>query len=357
MGTVLSHIVQKRYSQENENIATEALAYTLQSSAAARTGMMRLLRGIVPEMPDLEYRTQLTEGSIRPDMWGLAVNEPRVYIENKFWAGLTENQPCEYLRSLAGCTSPTVLLMVVPKAREQAVWREVLRRLETDRIGATPDPTADGVVHAITTGLGPVLALTSWAHVLSTLELDAAEDAGAKSDLLQLRALCDAADSEAFIPMSPAEVTDQRVPALLLQLGAIVKAAAEAASDEGFLHVGVLRDRATWDRIGRYAQFTGGLAAGIWFGMHLDLWRQYGGTPLWIVFSATKWGKADAVRPLLEPWAAREGVCTARMGAELAVAIDVEVGEERDHVVRGIVDRLRAIASVLTPPLPEELEG
>jgi len=357
MGTVLSHIVQKRYSQENENIATEALAYILQSSAAARAGMMRLLRGVVPEIPDLEFRTQLTEGSIRPDMWGLAGHEPRVYIENKFWAGLTDNQPCAYLRSLAGGAAPTVLLMVVPKARVQAVWREVLRRLEADQIGATPGAAADGAVRAIGTGLGPVLALTSWAYILATLERDAAEDAGARGDLLQLRALCDAADSDAFIPMSAAEMTDQRIPALLVQLGAAVKAAAEAASDEGFLHVGVLRDRATWDRIGRYAQFTEGLAAGIWFGIHLDLWRKCGGTPLWIVFSATEWGKADAVRTLLEPWAANEGVCTARMGAELAVAIDVEVGEERDQVVREIVDRLRAIAGVLAGPLPTESEG
>ncbi len=45
------------------------------------------------DLPELTFKTQQTEGSIRPDMWGFAGNEPCVYIENKFWAGLTDNQP------------------------------------------------------------------------------------------------------------------------------------------------------------------------------------------------------------------------------------------------------------------------
>jgi len=58
MDPVFSHIVQKRLSRENENIATEALAYFLSHSKGARRGMMRLLREVVPEMPDLLSRTQ-----------------------------------------------------------------------------------------------------------------------------------------------------------------------------------------------------------------------------------------------------------------------------------------------------------
>jgi len=42
METVLSHIVQRRLSRENENVATEALAYVLHYSKAARNGMMKL---------------------------------------------------------------------------------------------------------------------------------------------------------------------------------------------------------------------------------------------------------------------------------------------------------------------------
>jgi replication-associated recombination protein RarA len=44
MKTVFSHIVQKRLSQENENVATEALAYMVNSSEGAHRGMMNLLK-------------------------------------------------------------------------------------------------------------------------------------------------------------------------------------------------------------------------------------------------------------------------------------------------------------------------
>lgn len=101
MQTVFSHIIQKRFSQVNEDVATDALAYVLESSEAARRGMMMLLRGLVPEMPPLRFVTQRTKAAIRPDMWGLSELEPRVFVENKFWAGLTDNQPVSYLKQLA----------------------------------------------------------------------------------------------------------------------------------------------------------------------------------------------------------------------------------------------------------------
>lgn len=353
MGTVLSHIVQKRYSQENENIATDALAYILQSSDSARAGMMRLLRGIVPEMPDLEFRTQLSDDSIRPDMEGHDGCERRVYVENKFWAGLTDNQPCEYLRSLAGCAAPTILLMVVPEAREQAVWREALRRLEVEGIGTASLAATDGLVHAVATEAGPVFALTSWARVLATLELAAADDAGALSDIAQLRALCDAADSEAFIPISATEVTDQRIPALILQVGGLMQAAVEVGVTEEIVIVDGLRTVASWDRIGRYVRFPGEAGPGFWIGVHLSLWRKHGGTPLWLLFPSGAWGRPTEVRTLLEPWAERNGVCAEWRGGDYVVAVDIETGEERDQVVRGIVDQLKTVGNVLASATPE----
>ena len=100
MSTVFSHIIQKRFSQVNEDVATDALAYVLESSEAARSGMTKLLRGILPDLPPLRFKTQQVDGTIRPDMWCFAGAEPRVFVENKFWAGLTDNQPVSYLKQL-----------------------------------------------------------------------------------------------------------------------------------------------------------------------------------------------------------------------------------------------------------------
>lgn len=69
------------------------------------------------------------EGTIRPDMWGFAGSVPHVFLANKFWAGLTDNQPISYLHQLAAYPHPTILLVIAPAAREQTLWHELGRRL------------------------------------------------------------------------------------------------------------------------------------------------------------------------------------------------------------------------------------
>jgi hypothetical protein len=350
MQTVFSHIVQKRFSHVNEDIATDALAFVLYASEAARNGMIKLLRGIVSDMPDLHFRTQQTEGSIRPDMWGFDDVDVRVFVENKFWAGLTDNQPISYLQQLAAQTQPTILLVVVPEARQETVWRELRRRLADADIQATGEESTSGnTVRSMATGIGPILALTSWTRLLSTLELEVADDPAARSDLLQLRALCEAADRDAFVPISSAEVTDQRIPAFILQLSVIVQDAVELAVAEGVLHIKGLMPQSSWSRIGRYVRFSDDNGIGAWIGVDFRLWKEHGGTPLWLVFSQGDFGRALEVRSLLEPWAAREGGFTAFENGELAVALDIPLGEDKDRALRVIVDTWQAIADVLSP--------
>jgi hypothetical protein len=349
MQTVFSHIVQKRFSQEYEDVATDALAFVLDSRESARNGMMKLLRGIVPDMPALRFRTQQTEDGKRPDMRGYDEGKPRVFVENKFWAGLTDNQPVEYLKQLAEYTQPTILLVVAPETRVQMLWHELIRRLKDAGISAINRDTAAGIVHSVTTEKGPILALTSWTNLLSALKLEVADDQLARSDLFQLEALCKAADSDAFVPMSSEQVFDQRTPAFILQLSSIVQASVKLADTEGVLKIGRLQPQASWERIGHYAWVSDEQGVGIWFGIHFGLWKTRGGTPLWLVFSPTSFGRALEVRSLLEQWADKERVLNVYENDELAVAVDIAFGKDRDQVVRGVADRLKEIADVLSP--------
>ena len=351
MQTVFSHIVQKRFSRVNEDVATDALAFILHSSETARNGMMRFLRGLVPNMPSLRFRTQQTEGSIRPDMWGYDEAEPRVFVENKFWAGLTDNQPVSYLRQLAVYTQPTILFVVVPDAREQTMRRELSRRLQDAGIRTTDmDTTSDSIVYSITTEIGPILALTSWTKLLSALELEVADDPSARSDLLQLRALCEAADSDAFVPISSEEVSDQRTPAFILQLNTIIQESVEVAVTEKVVNIGRFLPQANWERIGRYAEIVGEKGIGFWIGIHFGLWKKHGATPLWLLFplSQGEWSRALEVRPILEPWAAKEGILTTYENGEFAIAVDIAIGEDKDQAVRSVVNCLKEIAAVLS---------
>ncbi len=257
MHTVFSHIIQKRFSRVNEDIATDALAYILEANEPARGGMMKIFRDLVPSLPTLRFKTQQAEGAIRPDMWGFAGGQLSVFVENKFWAGLTDNQPVSYLKQLATYPQPTVLLVIAPAARQQALWRELNYRLSADGISTVVRAPTAAVTCSADTQLGPILALTSWENVLSVLEHECSHNPNARNDLLQLRALCDSTDADAFIPFSRSEFSDQRAPAFIFQLGIIVQATVDLAVSEGAMYVKRLMPQASWERIGRYVRVSG----------------------------------------------------------------------------------------------------
>jgi hypothetical protein len=348
MRTVLSHIIQKRFSREMEDVATESLAYVLESSELARDGMMKLLRAVEPDLPPLRFKTQQAEGSIRPDMWGFSGSEPRVFIENKFWAGLTDNQPVSYLKQLAEYPQPTLLLFVAPATRERTLCRELDRRLADAGISSSTRNAIPGMVYNAQTDIGPIIALTSWTHLLSVLEHNAADDPGARGDLLQLRGLCDAADTDAFRPLSSSDLTDQRTPALILQLSGLVQDIANQAATENIMDLNGLRPQASWDQIGRYARFSSGSDHfGIWFGVQLDLWKVHGTSPLWLIFPEGDFGRALEVRPALELWAAEKDLLAVTRENDIALALKLPVGEEKAGIIRFVTNTLRELAAML----------
>lgn len=358
MNTVFSHIVQKRLSQEYENVATDALAFILESSERVRNGMMKLLRAVVPGLPPLRFDTQASAypvetigtktGTIRPDMWGYDQTTPRVYVENKFWAGLTDNQPVAYLTQLAGYAQPTLLLFVVPELREQSVWRELASRITA--AGMTMEKaavTSSSVVHAERTSAGPILALTSWPRLLKILDAEIGDDFATRSNMQQLAALCDVAESDAFVPISASQVSDQRIPALLVQLSSIMRASVDLAVTEGVIDRKGVTGTKSWDSVGLYANLRAGTDYGVLICRDFDLWRRHGASPLWIVFASSEWGRAAAARPLIERWAAERGVFPASEGGDLAIPIPIAVNEDKDHVVRRVVDFLREVVGAL----------
>lgn len=348
METIFSHIVQKRLSHSNEDIATDALAFILHTSEYARIGFMRLLRSLEPQLPDLLFRTQQSEGNIRPDMWGFHGSNPCVFVENKFWAGLTDNQPVSYLRQLAKFIQPTILLVVVPTAREQSIWRELIARLNSEGIVATNLDSPSGIVFSAATDLGPTIALTSWNKLLSSLELEASEDRRTMGDLLQLRSLCEATDSDAFTPVSAEEITNQETPAFILKMNTIVEDSVQAAISDGVLDISGLRPQASWDRIGRYIRFPIGSDVGCWIGLSFELWKQHGRTPIWLSFASGDWGRSEEVSSILEPWVRNEGLVSNLSRDHYFVGLSIVTSEEKEMVVRSIVSDLRKISSVLS---------
>ena len=257
--------------------------------------------------------------------------------------------------ALADFDPEGVLLFVAPSAREAFLWRELSNRLRTAEITTVTLEASSALSFAAKTSVGPAIAVTSWDRLIGMVEVEVAGDADVLANVHQLRALCDVADADAFIPFSAEEITNQRIPSLVIQVGTIIQQVAQKACSEDILHIGKLLAAAGWDRIGRYVKFPGptGLKNGFgaYLGLDFDLWRRHGHTPLWAIFYAKQkyadWSRADDVRKIVEPWADGQKIFTTMEPNKFAVALTIPAGEEMDSIVISIVQQLRDISLLL----------
>ncbi len=169
---------------------------------------------------------------------------------------------------------------------------------------------------------------------------------------MQLRALCDAADNEAFAPPSREQLSDQRTAAFIVQLTAVVQAVVDHAATQSVLSVRGLGRSKLWTSIGRYVRLPSEQGAGAWIGIHFELWKGHGTTPLWLVFPDTEFGRGQEVRRLLAPLADRNRMLAIPIDRGFAIGLDLPTGEEKESVVRSLVDQLRVVghALIALPP-------
>ena len=320
--SLLAHLAWK-FPGQTETLATEALGYILSRSVAARAALRETLRtGGADVAPLCGVATEVIgDQDERVDL--VAVDErgsERVLIEVKFWAGLTDNQPETYLCRLPRDGDPAVLLFVAPEQRLVTLWDEIRRRAEA-KWDLRPDRGTEGL-RSVTVDESPRrLMLTSWRTLLSTMSSRASVDgdSSAERDILQLGALCERQDSEAFLPLRSEEFSPA-FPRRMLDMYRLVNDATTQASQCGFVDTRRLAWAAhafgsgRWLRIGKEgAWFVA------WFGVDHRLWSREKETPLWLVFS-----DRDAVKErLVNP----DYGFTLPIGVEYDAVLDSVVGE------------------------------
>ena len=145
--TRLLGYLAERFTHSVEDIATESLAFLLARSPTLRAAFGRALVEAIPAVQaPTSFRTQVSQpidlatpsplpddlpmvrGQTRPDMVGFDEHGiERVLIESKFWAGLTTNQPAEYLKRLARNEDwiAAAVVVLAPARRLDSLWREL----------------------------------------------------------------------------------------------------------------------------------------------------------------------------------------------------------------------------------------
>ena len=341
--SVLAHVVLGGALQ-NEPAATQALAYILKSSPDTARAFVGMLRDAGIEFEPGRVEAELEYEESQPD---LTIHDSegraRVFVENKFWAGLTEAQPVAYLRHLPE-DPPSALMFIVPEQRVTTVWREL-----RDRCSEAGLEWADVAGNRAYIGSKTML-VASWGHVLERL-LDAAHSGGHDDlgrDILQLRGLTNRMDAEAFLPLRRDEVTDQEIVRRLINYSDLILEVIDELE-----HIGVASKKGF--NVGHGFHYTGRYFGvrdkfQLWLGVHFKYWRDTGITPLWCDF------KSEAVITADHFKANPELIADAIFYDErrLYVPIRLKIGVERHMVIRDAAAQIMQITDHLLETFPTD---
>jgi hypothetical protein len=336
-----------RLSVHPENIATEALAIVLKQSRTASLAFRQFvgLTGVcLPESISFEAQQGGLDRAI-PDLTCVDENgRKRAVIENKFWAGLTENQPITYIRELSH-SEPAIVLFVVPDARRTIVWAELLARCSAAGLQLTGTTQSPSITFA---HINPLhcLAITSWQNLLEALNsaVVSSRDVAASNDIAQLRGLCNAIDSEAFLPLRPDEVSNVELPRRVINLADVGFEIVQSCEARNYCDRRGLKETNGQHKAGTYLRFG---EYGAWFGLHLELWKAFEISPLWFEFAGRDFGKPLRVRELLRVWQHNSPRRCFDWEDKVVVPAILPTGVEKGRVIAVVVEQVGEMVALL----------
>ena len=343
---LLAHLAE-RFVSQRENLATESLAYIITRSRVARVAFIRSFRLAGVDLPeDLRFYTQASgSDDAIPDLVGEDDSgNLRLIIEAKFWAGLTEAQPCVYLRRL-DARPGGALAFLVPERRVDLVWQELLRRCVAECIEVADLTSMPGVRHA---RVGPAtrLILANWRALLTNIlsDLDGAGEVLVASDLRQLQGLCDREDAEAFLPLMSSELTGDSARRSL-QFSDLADDLTSRLVDLKRADVHRLRAAAGKGWYGKYLRIHG-----VGCLLHFSAWKwsRNALTPLWLRIVGPKWTSPDAlIGKHIAARAGATGVQAIPAAEGMEIPLFLPTGVAREDVFASLLAQLLLIADWL----------
>ena len=343
-GSLLAHLA-RRFTNQTETLATEALGHILSHSAECRAALVDLLSNAGAEVREIDkVKTEVSyrDGAVRPDLVGYdADGSESVIFEVKFWAKLFQHQITSYFKLLPQ-DKPSTLLVIGPEVRREVLWAAILRQLGTEPSGAPKDSRG---VRCVAMPDENWVMLTSWRVLLKELALRGGDVRG---DVRQLQALCERQDEDAFMPIRPSELGSD-VARRIRGLRRLINDATQRGREEEFLFIRGLKVTPQYHGYGRYlciGSKTKGLA-GAWLGVHDGLWARHGETPLWLVCRGWK----------NESLTVSAGQIRRRTGmmppGTNSIPVWLPTRAEYHEVLDSVVEQLREIAHLIRNPEEE----
>lgn len=334
--SVLAHLAASR----GEPGATQALAYILNHQPGIVQAFVKLL-GAAGVTFDPRYRIESERGDGdgripgRPDMKIYDTDEnPRVLIENKFWAGLTDSQPVDYLKMLPDDVS-SGLLFVVPRQRVEMIWKELKTRCRDAGFDLGQESPEAGRVRWVSVGTKRML-ITDWKNVLDTLE-GAADGQEIRGDIFQLRRLAETLENlQAFPALRSDEVKNAETARRMINYIELIEAiCTKLDADEANMTYGRAQGGFYDKSFYRYLEWDNGQGRkdGAYLTLSFPAWRESGGiTPLWLWMNQAVQIRGDVDVHQFDNY----------YPADNFIPIRLKLGVERERVIEDAVEQIRA---------------
>ena len=339
--SVLAHVVD-RGALAAEPAATQALAYILNSNPDIAKAFVGILGEAGIEFEPARIEAEQEHGEARPDLTIEDSNgHGRIFVENKFWAGLTPAQPVAYLQEMRQ-EPPSALLFIVPEQRMASVWNELEVRCDKAGLEWTDAPGGSAMTWARVGGKAMLIA--SWRYVLDKL-LEAARARGhddLRRDILQLQALTDRMDTEAFLPLRNDEVTDQETVRRLMNYIGLINGIVGKLVDNDLADVKGFMPAATFDYIRRYFRMHDKFELSL--AIVFKVWRDHGISPLWLFPQTNTVNAFEMIRGSFTDM--------RTPNETLGIPIRLKIGVERESVIEDAAMQIEQIADALLKAVP-----
>jgi hypothetical protein len=348
---LLAHL-SYRLTTQHEVIVTEGLTYILQQSSICRKALHDIVLSFECELPEtLRFYSELTgENLERPDVVGLADDgQERFIIEGKFEAGLTDNQPNNYLTRLLP-ENDGMLLFAVPELRVENLWRELLDRAGQKFSLSNQRDLSDGS-KSVDINTHHKLGIISWENVLNGLLHPAQRQSDQiAGDILQLLSLCNRIEGESFNPISSEELTSKNLPKRHRDFCNLVDAITEKLLEANLISLKGLRatpQREAYTRYFRYGDDKSKIIASI--KLDYSAWLETELSPLWLEC----WPDShENMGNICKQYAIKEGITLLENKSTYLLPFHVEPLAEFNEIVDAAFNRTKGII-----PYLEELSG
>ena len=349
---LLAHL-SFRLTSQHEVIATEGLTYILQQSDVCRRAMELLAGSVGCNLPEIvSYRAEVAgEDLERPDVVGrVDTGQEVLIIEGKFDAGLTDNQPNNYLSRLPK-GSEGLLIFVVPELRVEGLWKVVISRAENDYDLADHKELPDGS-KCVNVGSGHKLLMISWGNLLNSLLQHAQRsDSQITNDILQLISLCDRIEGETFKPFRSEELTSTRIGRRHRDLCNLVDAITDRLLAAGSASVKGLKATPQRDGYVRYIRF-GDDNSKVGGSIRLDYtsWVENEISPIWL----ESWEEPSVyLREIFKQVAVADGLAMQEKKSTVMFPLDVKLGQEFSEIVNCAAERIEKILQLVKENPPD----